>query len=555
MKKNSPDKIKSALIDLYLTFRQYSLEVKDLKKEENTEYLLSMTELELIKYIKDSIDTVILTLAEKKINEFNNQISNEHIQQDYEAMLIKYEQDIRGHIKVEHQLKLYSDSLQNNIDELEREKRSGFNNKEYANEISKLKKEIKYQKKLIKSYEEQNIKSAENEKKLKSLISKNEKKYKIDIDILNKKLQYYIDKINILNSENKNFEKIEKRKNETISCTNSHRPNNSNLIRNFMFENEVNNHMNSSINGGGLTRIYRNSGNNMSIGENHITAITNSRPYVKVDKYILNKYIKNNNNNKEPYQYHHKMKNIKNASCDYGKDVNLNLRNNSLSNNINIPNNTNNSYILDSKAEDDIINKFMMNDTSSLIKNNKIYNRHKSIENKSNYIKGKQLNIKKIILSNNISNSNLNSERNSYKEITKGVYNRSIVNKKSTCNSTTNSVNGDKNYMNKTAKEININNIIESKNNIRCNFVNNINIYSNNLKQDNNGNNIYIGNNSKKFNGNSSFRGVIKNNNLNRTNYIHIKGNNKNNMISYRNNKPKEGKMVSSLTNTTQKKY
>ena len=35
------------------------------------------------------------------------------------------------------------------------------------------------------------------------------------------------------------------------------------------------------------------------------------------------------------------MKNIKNASCDYGKDVNINLRNNSLSNNINIPNNTN----------------------------------------------------------------------------------------------------------------------------------------------------------------------------------------------------------------------
>ena len=83
-------------------------------------------------------------------------------------MLIKYEQDIRGHIKVEHQLKLYSDSLQNNIEELEKEKKEGFNNNnkknEYINEIMNLKKEIKYQKKLIKSYEEQNIKSAENEK-------------------------------------------------------------------------------------------------------------------------------------------------------------------------------------------------------------------------------------------------------------------------------------------------------------------------------------------------------------------------------------------------------
>ena len=517
-----------------------------------------MNELELIKYIKDSIDTVILTLAEKKINEFNNQISNEHIQQDYESMLVKYEQDIRGHIKVEHQLKLYTDSLQNNIDELEKEKKEGFNNNknnDYISEISNLKKEIKYQKKLIKSYEEQNNKAAENEKKLKNLITKNEKKYKNDIEILNKKLLYYIDKVNILSNDFKNIDKIDKRKNVTISCTNSHRPNNSNIIRNFMFENEINNNINSSINGGGLTRIYRNQGSNISIGDNHSTAMINSRPYVKVDKYILNKYIKNNNNNsKEPYQYQNKMKNNKNNSCDYGKDMNINLRNSSLPNNINIFNNSNNSYILDSKAQDDIMNKFMMNDSSSLHKNKKIYNRHKSIENDSNSIKCKHLNIKKILLSNNIGNSNLNSERNSYKEITKGVYNRSIVNKKSVSNSNINSINNDKNYMNKTAKEININNIIESKNNIRCNFVNNINIYSNNLKPDNNGNNIYIGNNSKKFSGNSSFKGVIKNNNLNGTNYIHIKGNNKNNMVNYR-NKQKEGKMISSLTNTTQKKY
>ena len=562
MKKNSSDIIKTALIELYLTLRQYSLDIKNIKKEESSEYLLSMNELELIKYIKDSIDTVVLTLAEKKINEFNNQISNEHVQQDYETMLIKYEQDIRGHIKVEHQLKLYNDSLQNNIDELEKEKNSGFNNNknyEYINEINNLKKEIKYQKKLIKSYEEQNNKATENEKNLKNLIIKNEKKYKNDIEILNKKMNYYIEKIQMLNNDYKTIEKTEKRKNETISCTNSHRPNNSNIIRNFMFENEINHNMNSSINGGGLTKIYRNSGNNLSIADNHSTSVSNSRPYVKVDKYILNKYIKNHNNYKETYQNQNKMKNEKNSSCDYGRDMVINLRNNSLSNNINIPNipnNTNNSYILDSKAQDDIINKFMMNDCSSLVNNKKIYNRHKSIENNSNYTKGKHLNIKKILLSNNISNSNLNSERNSYKQITKGVYNRSIVNKKSSNNSTINSVNNDKSYMNKTAKEININNIIESKNNIRCNFVNNINIYSNNVKQDNNGNNIYIGNNQKKFSGNSSFRGVFKNNNLNGSNYnyIHIKGHNKNNMINYR-NKKKDGKMISSLTNTTQKKY
>ena len=109
--------------------------------------------------------------------------------------------------------------------------------------------------------------------------------------------------------------------------------------------------------------------------------------------------------------------------------------------------------------------------------------------------------------------------------------------------------------MNKTTKEININNIIENKNNIGCNFVNNINIYSNNMKQDNgNNNNIYIGNNLKKYAGNTSFRGVNKNgNNFNATNYIHIHGN-KNSMVTYR-NKQKEGKMISSITGSVQKKY
>ena len=556
MKTNSSQKIKSALIDFYLTLRQYALDIKEMKKEENINYLASMDELELIKYIKDSVDTVILTLAEKKINDYNNQISNEHIQQDYEAMLIKYEQDIRGHIKVEHQLKLYSDSLQNNLDELEKEKREGFKNSnneknnEYVNEIMNLKKELKSQKKIIKSYEEQNIKLAENEKKLKSMMTKNEKKYKNDIELLNKKLRYYIEKFQLLSSDYKNFEKVEKRKNDTVCSTSSHRPNNPNIMKNFILENEINNNrMNSSINGGGLTRIYRNSGSNLSINDNHSTALTNSRPYVKVDKYILNKYVKNNN--KEPYQYQNKMKNLKNSSCE-----NINLRNSSLPNNLSVPNNTNSSYMLDSKAQDEIMNKYMMNESSSILKGKKIYNRHKSIENNSSHIKGKHLNIKKILMANNNGSNNLNSDRGSYKEVTKGVYNKSIVNKKSSSNSVTNSINNEKNYLNKTAKEININNIIESKNNIRCNFVNNINIYSNNLKQDNNvNNNIYINNNSKKFSGNSSFRGVIKNNNnLNGNNYIHIKGNNKNNIVNYR-NKQKDSKIISSLTNNAQKKF
>ena len=541
MKQNtSSEKIttKAALIDFYMALKQYSLEVKNKKKEKpNIEYLSSMTELELIDYIKDSIDTVILTLAEKKINDYNNQITCENIQQDYEAMLVKYEQDIRGHIKVEHQLKLYSDSLQSNLEELEKEKKLGFNNNSnnnnYINEIQILKKEIKYQKKLIKSYEDQNIKSAENEKKLKSIIAKNEKKYKSEIDTLNKKLKYYIEKINILCNE-KN-EKIEKRKSETICCNSSRRSNNPNIIKNFIENDGINTNihkMNNSLHG--IGRIYRNLGNSLSISDNHSTSMANTRPYAKIDKDILNKYIKNS---KEPYQYQNRMKNLKNVS---------NLRSTNIHSCINIPNNNNNnSYLLDSKAQDEIINKYMMND--SFMNNKKIYNRHKSVENNSNnYIKGK--NIKKLLMQNNN-----NSNKNSYKDVNKGFYNKGLMNKKYVNNSSNNSINSEKNYMNKTTKEININNIIESKNNIGCNFVNNINIYSNNLKQDNGNNNIYIGNNIKKYAGNTSFRSINKNNNLNATNYIHIHGNkNNNNVISYR-NKQKEGKMISSIS--VQKKY
>ncbi len=122
MKKNQQISVKSALINLYLHLKNHSSNKKNQKTEEDVEHLTSLSELNIIKYIKDSIDAMVLVLAEKKINEYNSQFTNENIQQDYESMLVKYEKDIRGHIKTEHQLKLYADSLQNNIEDLEKGK-------------------------------------------------------------------------------------------------------------------------------------------------------------------------------------------------------------------------------------------------------------------------------------------------------------------------------------------------------------------------------------------------------------------------------------------------
>ena len=543
MKKNNHISTKNALINLYLSLKQYPSSKKLQKKDEDVEYLSSLNEINLIQFIKDSIDSIILTMAEKKINEYNKKTQNENIQEDYESMLIKYEKDIRGHIKTEHQLKLYADSLQSNIEELEKERDEyKYNNnyreiiKEKNNLITELKKEINYNKKIIKSYEEQNIKLGDNEKKLKNTIIKIEKKYKNEIEILNKKIKHYIDKIENIYLEREEREEKNK-KSETIFCNTSRRQNNYNLMNNYL-ENG-----NSYINNHNISRIYRNSMSNISIGNNHSTSLMNTGHYEKIEKYLLNKYPKNNNK----VQYQKKIKNLKNSTTDNSKEKNI--RNN-------LNNSSNNSYIIDSKAQDELINKFMINDSSinNTIKKNdkKIYHRHKSIENDSSkFVKNKQMNIiKKILISNN-SNINNNSLRNSSKPLNKGIYNNSAIITKKIASNNNSNINNSRAYMNKTTKEINISNIIGNKNNIGYNFVNNINIYSNDIKPENN--NIYISNNTKKYSGNSSIREIINNNNLNSSNYINIHGNgNKNNMINYR-NRQKEGKMISSLTNSVQK--
>ena len=57
----------------------------------------------------------------EKVKEYKETKYNS--QQDYESVLIKYENDIRGHIKIEHQLKIYIENLQNEIEKNENEKK------------------------------------------------------------------------------------------------------------------------------------------------------------------------------------------------------------------------------------------------------------------------------------------------------------------------------------------------------------------------------------------------------------------------------------------------
>ncbi|MBQ2329832.1 MAG: hypothetical protein II387_03675, partial [Oscillospiraceae bacterium] len=103
--------------------------------------------------------------------------------------------------------------------------------------------------------------------------------------------------------DNLYIEKDEKsKKNETIYCNSSRRPNNQNLMNNYL-DNENANH--------NVNRIYRNVSNSISISNNHSTSLVNSRPYEKIEKFLLSKYQKNSNKD----QYQNKIKNLKNSSA------------------------------------------------------------------------------------------------------------------------------------------------------------------------------------------------------------------------------------------------
>lgn len=80
----------------------------------------------LLNYIKNSFDIIVKNLLEEKANIYNEERDN--TRQEYETVLIKYEADIREHIKIEHQMKLYIDSLETEKEELK-----------YKNHLKKLK--------------------------------------------------------------------------------------------------------------------------------------------------------------------------------------------------------------------------------------------------------------------------------------------------------------------------------------------------------------------------------------------------------------------------------
>ena len=136
----SPEEVKHKLVELYLNVKVRSKDeisefTEDLLKEERDK-LLDSSISALINYIKTSIE-ILMNLKvedylelkqkeERELEELKNKLRSSSSAsfeppKDYEEVIQKYEGDIRKHIRIEQQMKLHSDALQQKIEDKEKE--------------------------------------------------------------------------------------------------------------------------------------------------------------------------------------------------------------------------------------------------------------------------------------------------------------------------------------------------------------------------------------------------------------------------------------------------
>ena len=76
--------------------------------------------LDVVNYIKNSIDAIVSLKVEDKIDEYNSK-KNENSAEDYESLLQKEEASIRQHLAYEHQIKIESEKMIEKCEMLELE--------------------------------------------------------------------------------------------------------------------------------------------------------------------------------------------------------------------------------------------------------------------------------------------------------------------------------------------------------------------------------------------------------------------------------------------------
>ena len=114
------EKAKRELSNLYISIKK---KIKNIDNEEiifNTKQMISkLTILDLIKYLKSSIDIIIDMEIKEKNKEIK--IKNNNYDEDYESLLRREEAWIRKHIGIENQLKLDYNNLLDKYNECEKE--------------------------------------------------------------------------------------------------------------------------------------------------------------------------------------------------------------------------------------------------------------------------------------------------------------------------------------------------------------------------------------------------------------------------------------------------
>ena len=98
---------------LSLTEEEYINEINELK---------DISLLDIVEYVKNSIDVIVSLKVEEKIDEYKSN-KNENAASDYEELLQKEEATIRQHISYEHQIKLEYEKLLEKIEAMEIEKK------------------------------------------------------------------------------------------------------------------------------------------------------------------------------------------------------------------------------------------------------------------------------------------------------------------------------------------------------------------------------------------------------------------------------------------------
>ena len=429
------------------------------------------------------------------------------------------EKEIRSHIQTENQVKLYAETLQNNLEELENENKAlkeklkieeSFNTNITSNtsDITKdkmieLKNELEKSKKVLKSYEIQNLKLSENERKLKAklvkelkLMNQKDIRYKKEIEFLKRKISSYEKRLSIIlgedytnNNMNNNYDLSQFSSNSnmkkcnyniTQDFSNNFYLSNSNIKSSKAFLNN-NKHIPLSNSSNTNKNIYYNkvfeetknvsrthrTGKKENTNHKNGPALSASSSMEKIERYLMNKFAKT--------QLHFKSKmNIMSSGTKRPNKKIPSPYNKSM-----VENELNGYHSHNNKLQ---MNDSALNNMPS--KKKRKNNRHKSVENINKLIrnKNKQELLKNILMSNNNSAFNINIKKTSI------IYSKENLKKTpNTC-----SLKG------KIKNSGNNNNGIGI--NINCGgkvINNNINIYAHTLRQDNN-NNVYIKGNTEK---------------------------------------------------------